>query len=247
MRRTKIRPPYKVEGNKYHVCDWIIGHLPEDYVDYIYIEPFAGAASVLLNKLPSVEEAIGDLDPGIVQMIRAIRDQPAEFIAAVKKVSQTEDSFRAYLDGKPEDEMGHAVKEFALRLLSRSGCKKTYAPANRSEIGTRWLKLASERLQRVYIFEKPALEVLKAFNTPDVIVYCDPPPMPETRQARKNPLEMSAEDHIDLAHVLKTFRGQVLLSGRASPLYNRMFKTWRCVKTKKQAKVEERECLWMNY
>jgi DNA adenine methylase len=216
-----------------------------NHSELTYVEPFAGSACVLLNKQPSREEALNDLDLGVVQMLRIIRDQPAEFMAAVKKIEQTEEEF--YSETTPADnEFNQAVREFSLRLLSKGGLKKAFAPARRNEFCTRWIKAASERLQKVYLFHKPALDVIRAFNTSDVILYCDPPPMPDTREPKKEDLEMSADEHIELAQVLRNFKGHVAISGKSSPLYNRLYKSWRCVRTKKTDKTTQ-EWMWLNY
>jgi DNA adenine methylase len=65
----RIRPPFKYYGGKYYVTPWITSLFePHD----LYLEPFGGAASVLINKVPSSKEIYGDLNENIVNLMKFI-------------------------------------------------------------------------------------------------------------------------------------------------------------------------------
>ena len=80
LKKKRLRPAFKIHGGKYYLSSWVIEHFPKNYEEMDYVEPFAGAASVLLNKEKSSLEAINDLNLGIVQIFRALRDEPEDFI-----------------------------------------------------------------------------------------------------------------------------------------------------------------------
>jgi DNA adenine methylase len=235
-----------------------------------YVEPYSGAASVLLNKEPSKEEAMNDLHPGVIEIFKAIRDDHVEFAKRLKKLSYSQRTFDRALKQSVGPLDGHldlAVNEYVLRRMSRGGMKKAFAWSERLRGGqpgdvNAWktaLKLMpdlSERLQSVYIFNKPAVEVIKAFNKHNTLLYVDPPYLHSTRKAKKvyEKYEMTEDDHKKLCEVLVTFKGKVLISGYDSELYDSYFQNWHKIfrdianhSSQSKKKEFKREVLWMNF
>jgi DNA adenine methylase len=73
---TKVtRALIRYHGGKFKLAPWIIGYFPEHRV---YVEPFGGAASVLLKKERSAAEIYNDMDSEMVNLFRVVRDRGAE-------------------------------------------------------------------------------------------------------------------------------------------------------------------------
>jgi site-specific DNA-adenine methylase len=51
-----------------------------------YLEPCAGGAAVLLNKPRARTEVLTDLDPTIIKMLRALRDNPKQVLGVCSKL-----------------------------------------------------------------------------------------------------------------------------------------------------------------
>lgn len=265
---TKVRAPFKIHGGKNYLAKWIIENFPPNYQDLIYIEPYCGAGNVLLTKEPSREEYINDIDPGVVGILRTVRDRHEEFLSHLRKIEYCQDSFdKALTKTTFSNDMEYAVNEFVLRRMSRDGLKKAFAWSERKRGGqpgdvNAWetilerLHEIAGRLNNVLVFNSLALGVIHAFNEADVLVYADPTYVPDTRVSKKAyEFEMTIDDHIELADELLAFKGKVVLSGYPSTLYTSLYNEgWRCVKkqianhsSQQRKKQMKTECLWMNY
>ena len=131
-----MRPPFKCHGGKSYLAKWIIEYLPENYQEMVYLEPFCGDASVLLNKEASKEEIINELDENIIILFRIIRDQCTQFLRKIKRVGYKEINFEAALKRTEfENDLHRAINEFILRRMSRGGLKKAFAWSNRERGG----------------------------------------------------------------------------------------------------------------
>jgi DNA adenine methylase len=65
----------RYHGGKWMLAPWVIENMPPHRV---YIEPFGGAASVLIRKKRSYAEIYNDLDGEVVNLFRVCRDRGDE-------------------------------------------------------------------------------------------------------------------------------------------------------------------------
>jgi len=267
---NKLRPVVKIHGGKYYLASWIIENFPAEYQKYDYLEPFCGAASVLLNKDKPTSgiEVINDTNVGLIQIFRALRDEPTHFVKKLKKTRYSEHVFERELTTKRESEdyIDHAFNEFVLRRMSRGGLKKAFAWSERLRGGqpgdvNAWKTMLKElpdtadRISEVKILNEKAVKVIRAFDSENTLCYCDPPYLHNTRVSTKAyEDEMTDDDHIALADALNKFRGKVVISGYQSMLYKRLYADWKCVKkqvanhsSQQKTKSVKVECIWTNY
>src|SRR5690606_37565269 len=87
-----------------------------------------------------------------------------------------------------------------------------------------------ERFRRVQIENLPWQEIIRRYDTPKTLFYCDPPYLLSTRNGRVGyKYEMTLEEHRELAEVLNSVKGHVVLSGYASPEYDEWYVGWKRV------------------
>ncbi len=258
-----MRPILRYHGGKWNLARHIIAYLPPHRV---YVEPYGGAASVLLQKPRSYSEIYNDLDGSVVNVFRMARDRGPELMEKLRLTPfSREEMVSAYQPG------GGALEQ-ARRTILRSfqgyGSDATKrlsgfrASSNRS--GTTpahdWKNYAEvfpeiiERLRGVAIERREALKIIRDHDTPETCFYVDPPYIHSTRSNSKEYAhEMTDADHRKLAAALQTVKGIVLLSGYSCPLYSKLYRKWRRVEIKTYAggpptgQRARREVVWMNF
>jgi len=266
----KLRPVVKIHGGKYYLSKWIIDAFPQEYEKLSYIEPYCGGASVFMNKVPSNNiEIINDISASLMQIYRALRDEPELFIQKVKRTTYSE---RVFIREKNkqgnvfDDYLKEALNEYVVRRMSRGGLKEAFAWSDRERGGkpgdlNAWITMADhlsllgDRIKKCYLLNKPALEIIEVFDSKNSLIYVDPPYDPEARVSKNvYENEMTTEDHLKLIELIKTCKSKVVISGYPSAIYRSHLKEWNCIQKKianhssqKKTKPIKTECLWVNY
>jgi DNA adenine methylase len=94
-----------------------------------------------------------------------------------------------------------------------------------AETASSWLSILEmipeihRRLMRVQIEQKDFREILRDYDTPETLFYCDPPYVPEARKSGKYLHELTEDDHRELVEISLGLQGKVILSGYAHPIY----------------------------
>lgn len=252
------RPLLRYHGSKWRLADWIVSHLPRHRT---YVEPFGGAASVLLRKPRSHTEVYNDLDSELVNLFRVARDQGEALRRALELTPFARDEF-ALSYAASDDPLERARRTVARSFMGfgSNALHQTTGFRSRSRrSGTSpaadWrgypqaLEAIIRRLQGVVIEHRDAFEVMGAQDAEDTLFYVDPPYVPETRDAGGDYRhELTVADHERLAEALHALAGPVVLSGYASALYDRLYSGWRRVERRTHADgARERvEVLWLS-
>ena len=103
---------------------------------------------------------------------------------------------------------------------------------------------------------QPAVKVIQLYDGPETLFYCDPPYVTETRSGkwreRAYVVDMTDDDHRELAEALHQVQGMVLLSGYPSRLYDEFYSDWETrtqmsrLNTIKKGGRSALEVLWLN-
>jgi len=255
-------------GGKYNHLKWLLPLLPQAHH---YCEPFAGSAAVLLNRDPAPVETYNDIDGEVVNFFRVLRDDKDRLIEAIGLTPfSREEFYLAVTDyGSHLSDLERARRFFVRARQVRTGlaqtaslgrwanCKNT-SRAGMSGVVSRWLGSVeglpqiAERLLRVQIENRPALEVIKLYDSANTLFYCDPPYPHETRGDNKAyRFEMTDAEHMELSLLVSQVSGKVAISGYRCDLTDALYKDWRCIEApaKKCHSVKRSriEALWVNY
>jgi DNA adenine methylase len=111
-----------------------------------------------------------------------------------------------------------------------------------------------QRLIRVQIENRPAVDVIRLYDSSRTLFYCDPPYVHETRgDSKAYKHEMTDEQHEELADTLNSVQGKVAFSNYECDLLARLYpeprwhKTYSEQKTTHTTKGKRVEVLWTNY
>lgn len=265
---TVRRPVMRYHGGKWRLASWVISHFPPHRV---YVEPYGGAGSVLLKKAPAFAEIYNDLDDGIVNLFRVLRDP--EQAEQLRRLCELTPFARAEFQAAYE--LTDDPIEAARRILVRSWMGHGASGVRQHKTGFRvnphrqrttatmdwngWPEAVPamvRRLRDVTIEHRPAVEIIAQQDDPHTLFYLDPPyPFSTRSQKRKRGdlyhgyrHEMKDADHEAMLELVGRLEGMVVISGYGCELYDDALADWRRVETKAFAdRGEERtEVLWIN-
>jgi DNA adenine methylase len=233
----------RYHGGKFRLAEWIMSFFPQHTC---YVEPFGGAAGVLLQKERAYAEVYNDLDGAMVNFFRVLRDPEAR--ARLIETIVCTPYARVEFDQawEPTDDRIEEARRLAIRAQmgfgSAGATKGTtgFRIDTKREYGTAqhlWaqypsaIAAAGQRMTGVLIENRPAIEVMRQHDAPTTLHFVDPPYMHSTRvmQAGKAGYyrhEMTDADHAALLECVLELEGFVVLSGYRSDLYNHTLKNW---------------------
>jgi DNA adenine methylase len=252
-------PVLKYYGSKFRLAQWIISFFP---AHRHYVEPFGGAANVLLVKEPSRLETYNDLNSQIVNFFRVLRNQPDELLQQIRLTPWARAEFENCLAEIETDNPIEAARRLFFRLwmsfqsafLSARGNWRRANGGARSpirDIRFENLVAASQRLQTVQIENRDAFRLIREMDSPDTLFYLDPPYVFSTRSTKKAySHEMTNDRHREFADLLYGLKGFVVLSGYPSQIYEELFERRGWARFDKEAVVmgggKKTECLWLS-
>jgi DNA adenine methylase len=259
------RPVLRYHGGKWKLAPWILGFFPKHRV---YVEPFGGAASVLLRKPRSYAEVYNDLDGEIVSLFRVCRDRGEELRLALELTPFSRTEFLGSYEtaGDPVEQARRTLvrSNMGFGSAAASGAKTGFrANSNRSHMtpALDWknypaiLTQIIERLQGVVLETGEADKIMEQHDGRETLHYVDPP-YPHSTRSIGNPYckkgyrhEMNDEQHRQLATTLRDLTGMVVLSGYPCDLYDsELYSDW--TRHERQAHADgarkRTEVLWLN-
>lgn len=266
---TITRPALRYHGGKFRLAKWISSFFPPHLV---YVEPFGGGASVLLQKQRSHAEIYNDLDAELNNFFAVARDRGDELRKALYLTPFSRAEFeQAY---QPHPEPLEQARRTVIRSFMGFGSggesgKRTGFRCNSSRSHTTpahdWmnypeaLPAITERLRGVTLECRDAAAVIAQHDAPRTLIYADPPyvfstrtrmlTQPSYQQWSGYRHEMTDAEHVALAELLHKVKGMVVLSGYPCDLYDReLYSGWERHERKALADGARNrtEVLWLN-
>lgn len=248
-------------GSKKRIASWVIENMP---FHHSYLEPYFGGGAVLFEKFPSKIETVNDLDGDVVNFFRVIknpdsREELIEWLAYTPYSRQVYDESFVVEPNTPVEQAGYfairSMQSHGFRLTEKCGWKKDVHGREAAYAVKYWNELPEAlagmavRLKQVQIENKPAIELIKAFNHANVLMYLDPPYVLSTRTRKQYRHEMSDDEHEEMLAEAIQSKAMIMISGYDCELYDRYLGEWRKmqISARAQNNLLRTETLWKNY
>ena len=262
-----MRAVFRYPGSKWSIAEWIISHFPDGYENMVYLEPFLGSGAVFFNKRPGIVETINDLDGDVVNLFYVLRERPED----LKRVLELTPYSREEYDKSFEDceDSLEKARRFMVKTTQAIGAKLGHGKCGwrnhkSMKIGgtackwggiTETIDTAASRLRGtttnlVQIEHMDAFRLIERYNTPEALIYIDPP---YVRSSRKSGAlyryEMTDEDQKRLLELIAKSRAKIIISGYDNELYKKALDSWETDSTMSQTTSSKMACekIWMNY
>ena len=235
MSRALLRSPVRWFGSKSRLVGRFLEMIPEHHT---YVEVFGGGASLLFGKPPSKVEVYNDLDSGLVNFFRVLRD-PAKYeglqrLALLTPYAREEYDFCKHTWAQCEDDVERAYRWYVMARSTFSGAlqhggwssvthesvRGISASVNVWLRGIEMLPEIHARLMMVQIEQADWRRILERYDDPQAFMYLDPPYVLSTRSRTRYPSDITEADHVEMVDRLLAMKSKVLLSGYRHPVYD---------------------------
>ena len=204
-------------GGKKALREEVVRRFPIYYERYI--EVFGGGGWVLFHKDPGNDfEVYNDFNSLLVNLYRCVRDKPEELIAALRYVLNSREDFERARTALARDSPMDAVRKAALfyqiiRYSYASALTSYGSQPHDMRANFPLIEQAHRRLARVVVENKDFEKLVRQYDRPVSLFYCDPP-YHATEGYYQNIGEdgFTEKDHIRLRDTLLSMQGKFLLS-----------------------------------
>lgn len=232
----KINPPIKYFGSKGGFYNKIIEFFPPMDEIHTYIEPFGGSYSVGFKKDIVPVEIYNDLEQNVYCLYKVIGDPELypQFKQKCDLAIYSED-FRTEYKEKLKEELDIVDRAFYFYYVNRTShngiggfSSNTHIRRNMSKSVSDFLSAIDrmdalhDRLSKVIIRNTDGIGLLKKYNNPNTLIYCDPPYEQSTRSAARYKVDMNRDQHEEFIEAVIGSKSKILISGYHCDLYNKL-------------------------
>ena len=272
-QRSAVSQP----GGKWYSLKHILSELPHHAGYRTWCEVFCGSAVLTLNKPrnPAHLEIVNDANTDLVNFWLQCRDYPAVLQKRLDSLPYSRWLYTSWhtslFDGTEMSSMERAVRWFYV-LRGSLGCYMRSASsgnwgyevtdAAKSAITyrnvTELFAVLSERLKHAQIECGSYESIIKRYERPDTLFYCDPPYIGSEKYYDAGVVDRFSEnDHRQLATLLNATPAKVALSYYPHPLIDELYPTsrwrritwqvWKSVEKTQKSRQSATEMLLCNY
>lgn len=208
-----MKPILSYYGGKQKMVQHILPLIPEHS---IYVEPFAGGASVFFTKELAKVNILNDIFGELVFFYRYVQNNKDEFIKKIETYPYARSVHKDFMKRKDLDGVERAI---ALYYLINCSFVKGYRNGFATGIEHNLAKTYQNRLHRLneqiellknaLIEDLDAIECIRRYDSEDTFFYIDSPYL-NCKQGYYS--KYTESNFKDLLNILKTVKGKYILS-----------------------------------
>ncbi|WP_411846437.1 DNA adenine methylase [Roseibacillus persicicus] len=222
----QAKPPISRAGGKARLAKHILP-LIAARPHTCYVEPFGGGGAILLAKPPSSIEVYNDIDSGLINAFRQIRNHPDELVRLLEFRVASREEHQAAQNRQPETEL-LAAADYLYRHWNKFGDDETSygvrtksgGSSSRSRQATlSALSALNQRLDKVNIEHRDWAQIFDTYDRPHTLFFCDPPYLGNDTAYKAWKLS----DWVDFREALRDLKGQWIVTSSAHPEIHDLF------------------------
>ena len=263
--------PFQYLGGKYSCLPWLLPLLPQTKS---FVDVFGGSATVILNKEPSQINTYNDINGIVVNFFQELRNNPEELIKLIELTPHSRYEYEnAWITSEIQSIVSNAELARRFFVRTRQSFMATGAQKNKkgwlsatketrvgmSEATSKWLnsiemlQMVVERLKQIQVENRGYQYIFKHYDTPESLLYCDPPYDDELRSSGNDYAhDFTEADHLELHSLASHAKGLVAVSGYNSEFMMDLYSNFQLTmgperKNNYSKRKAAHECLWTNY
>ncbi|MDR2166786.1 MAG: DNA adenine methylase [Clostridiales bacterium] len=181
-----------------------------------YIEVFGGAAWVLFHKDRHAKlEVYNDINSNLVNLFKCVKYHPNAIKDELENLLYSRETFSFFKDMHKNPnltDIQRAAMFFYLIRTSFASKVVNFGSKHKDATNTDRLAEIRERLKAVVIENKDFAALIKQYDRPHTLFYCDPPYYGTERYYDHGGAPFTKEMHQKLAEILRNIKGRVILS-----------------------------------
>ena len=203
-----------------------------------YVEVFGGAAWVLFYKDKHAKlEVYNDVNSNLVNLFKCVKYHPNAIKEELENVLYSREIFDGFKDlhkNSALTDIQRAAMYFYMIKASFGSKTSSFGANSREVIRTDCFEAIRERLKAVVIENKSFEALIKQYDRPQTLFYCDPPYFGTERYYDHGDTNFDKEAHKKLAEILKNIKGRCIISYNDNEYIRNLYKRFNIEEISRQ-------------
>lgn len=219
-------------GGKSLLAKKIVEQFPDD-IDR-YIEVFGGGGSVLFYKEKHADlEVYNDLNSDLVNLFccaKYHREELQREVSGYFNSREMFDDIKARMNMRGFTDIQRAAMFYVQVKISYGSDTRTFG-CNKKNLSSDYLEQIEKRLERVVIENKDFADLIRIYDRPKALFYCDPP---YHKTENYYGAVFTEADHERLKAVLSGIKGRFVLSYNDDEYIRELYKDFEIIPVERQ-------------